>query len=215
MIRIEKGKEPKEWTKHRLTPGAKYEANDELRDALLKDQGYICAYCMRRIPTSDSGTSETSRIEHIVPQSTLTVKEAMDYSNMVICCPGAISGVAEKLAHCDRRKGEKPVSFSPFDSNFIKTISYKQDGTIISSNPAYDNDFNEVLNLNLPLLKLNRKRVKEEVIKQLGTKGVWKAVEIEKMIKAFSEKNAEGKLQPFCGVAIWFLNKSLIKINKQ
>ena len=104
MVVIEKGKEPDSWTQHRKTPGSEYESTPELRDSLLKDQGFICAYCMRRIPVTDHGTTESSRIEHIIPQSMLTREQAMEYSNMVICCPGAISSISEKLTHCDRHK---------------------------------------------------------------------------------------------------------------
>lgn len=66
MRKINKNPEPKEWTSYRLTPGADYKAIPELRRALLEEQGYICAYCMRRIPVKDSNSNETSRIEHIL-----------------------------------------------------------------------------------------------------------------------------------------------------
>ena len=65
MKKIIKSKEPKEWTEYRLTPGVKYSPISELREALLKEQGYLCAYCMRRIPTKDGNSEETSRIEHL------------------------------------------------------------------------------------------------------------------------------------------------------
>lgn len=53
MILITKNKEPKEWTEYRNTPGVDYQAIPELIQSLLKEQGYICAYCMRRIPKQD------------------------------------------------------------------------------------------------------------------------------------------------------------------
>lgn len=53
MILITKNKEPKEWTEYRNTPGVDYQAIPELVQSLLKEQGYICAYCMRRIPQQD------------------------------------------------------------------------------------------------------------------------------------------------------------------
>jgi hypothetical protein len=68
MIRINKGTEPAEWTAKKLTSGFnKYEPITELREALLEEQGYICAYCMRSIPieVKDKNESETSKIEHI------------------------------------------------------------------------------------------------------------------------------------------------------
>jgi len=66
MIKINKKKEPIEWTKKKLTPNfTQYSAIPELRTALLEEQGHICAYCMRRIPVKDSNESETSKIEQI------------------------------------------------------------------------------------------------------------------------------------------------------
>lgn len=212
MIRIVKTKEPQSWTEHRLTPGSKYEATADLRNALLADQGYMCAYCMRRIPaTTDKGASETTRIEHIKPQSTLTREEAMDYGNMVICCPGAIASTSEKECHCDRHKGEMPISFTPFDQNFIDTLSYTNDGSIKSSNPKYDQEINQVLNLNINMLKANRKAVKAQLIKSLGENG-WKKGNLEKILRSFSEKDPEGKKKEYCGVVISYLNDKLRRL---
>ncbi|MDE6769109.1 MAG: TIGR02646 family protein, partial [Muribaculaceae bacterium] len=209
MIRIDKSREPKSWTQHRLTSGAKYEeATSDLRDSLLEDQGYICAYCMRRIPVSDKGTDETTRIEHINPQSELSREEAMDYRNMVICCPGATASTSKKECHCDRHKGEIKLSFTPFDQNFINTLSYKSDGTIKSSNGEYDKELNEVLNLNIAILKANRKEVRKQLIESLG-KRVWKKGDIEKILKIYSEKDSEGKKKEYCGVVIEYLTKKL------
>lgn len=208
MIRIDKSKEPKSWTQHRLTPGAKYEATPDLKDSLLEEQGYICAYCMRRIPVSDKGTDETTRIEHVNPQSSLSREEAMDYRNMVICCPGAMASTSKKQCHCDRHKGESKVSFNPFDQNFLNTLSYKSDGTIKSSNGKYDKELNDVLNLNIAILKANRKAVRKQLIESLGAR-VWKKGDIEKILKTYSEKDSEGKKKEYCGVVIEYLTKKL------
>lgn len=191
MIRVEKTKEPESWLLHRLTPGAKYEPTADLRESLLADQGYICAYCMRRIPVSDKGANETSHIEHVVPQSSLTREEAMNYGNMVICCPGAINSTSAKLCHCDRHKRETSVSFSPFDENFISTLSYSGDGTIKSSNSVYDRELNDVLNLNVNILKANRKAVRQELQASFGKRQLKKS-DIEKSFKCIPQKTRKG-----------------------
>ena len=52
MRRIEKGNEPASLKKHRTTPHHSYDNyadKDTLRAYLLRDQFYLCAYCMRRI----------------------------------------------------------------------------------------------------------------------------------------------------------------------
>ena len=89
MRKVDKRPEPKEWVEYRQTPGAKYEAISELRSSLLEEQGYVCAYCMRRIPVKDRNSNETSRIEHVLSREKHPDRE-LDYHNMVICCPGAI-----------------------------------------------------------------------------------------------------------------------------
>ena len=213
MIKIDKTKEPQSWMKHRLTDGAGYEASSDLRKTLLADQGYICAYCMRRIPVKDNGTDETTRIEHIIPQSSLSREEAMDYRNMVICCPGAIASTSEKECHCDRHKKENPINFTPLDQNFINTLSYKNDGSIISSNQLFNQEINDVLNLNISMLKANRKAVRRQLIDILGKgKKEWKKSDIEKILKVYREKDSSGKKKEYCGVVIDYLTKKLRNI---
>ncbi|MBD5339004.1 MAG: hypothetical protein HDR98_07785 [Bacteroides sp.] len=208
MITIKKSVEPRSWLLHRLTEGADYEATEDLRNALLRDQGFICAYCMRRIPVKDNGTGETSRIEHIKPQSLLTRTERMDYGNLVICCPGAIGSTASSATHCDRRKGESPLSFSPLDPHAVETLRYRGDGTIESTDAGINEDINNILNLNNPLLKLNRKQVRTTLISMIG-KGNWKKSDLEKILTDFRQKDSEGRLKEYCGVIISFIEKRL------
>ena len=76
MILIKKNPEPRKWLEYRSTPGVDYQSIPELVDSLLEEQGYICAYCMRRIPSKDRlykrdgktfvHTNEDHRIEHIL-----------------------------------------------------------------------------------------------------------------------------------------------------
>lgn len=54
MRKITKNTEPKAWTQYRLTPGAAFKPIPELVNSLLDEQGYICAYCERRIPCKDA-----------------------------------------------------------------------------------------------------------------------------------------------------------------
>ncbi|MDM8338404.1 hypothetical protein [Mediterranea massiliensis] len=122
MRKIEKQSEPREWTAHRLTPGAKYEAKPELREALLKEQGYLCAYCMRRIPIRDTNSNETTRIDHILSRRNHPELQ-LNYSNMVVCCPGAITSDF----HCDKQKGENDITFNLFEDHFFSyTFLFEQ-----------------------------------------------------------------------------------------
>lgn len=223
MIKITKDKEPKAWTEYRTTPGTDYQSIPELVDSLLKEQGYICAYCMRRIPHKDklykkdginyTLTDEDHRIEHI--QSREKYKERkLDYNNMVICCPGHIGDED----HCDRLKGNNDISFTPLDSAFISTIIYKNDGEIVSTNEQYNREINDVLNLNTPLLKINRKQSWETVQKELvaiKNGKPWNKSIIHQYIDKYSSMhNKDGKSEyiPYCGIVVYNLQKKLRQI---
>lgn len=221
MILIKKNKEPREWTKYKKTPGVDYQAIPELVQSLLKEQGYICAYCMRRIPKKDKiykkdgvnfvYTNEDHRIEHIKSREQHDNLK-LDYTNMVVCCPGHI-GTED---HCDRLKGAKDISFSPLDQQFIDTIKYSSDGTIISTNEAYNKEINDTLNLNTELLKKNRKAMLIEVITKINVNYKngknWDKKIMESYLSKYSEKHLEKdeeKYYPYCGVVSWFLQKKL------
>jgi uncharacterized protein (TIGR02646 family) len=215
MRKIDKGKEPEEWIEYRKTADAKYQATTELRDSLLKEQGYICAYCMRRIPVRDQNSNEPSRIEHILSRTKHPDLE-LSYKNMVVCCPGAIDSDnfqkgTYRNSHCDKSKGENDITFSPFDSSFISTLGYKsKDGTIESSNHKYNEEINNLLNLNNALLKANRVQTLKGILDRLNkNKKKWKASEIKKLLKSWDKKDDEGMYKPYCGVVVWYLKKKL------
>lgn len=205
MKKIVKNKEPKKWFEHRTTEGAIYERIPELRDALLSEQGYICAYCMSRIGNSN----EDSKIEHIISRTKLIEqgesKETMNYQNMVICCNGNLDGEA----HCDTKKADSSISFNLFTDSFFLTLSYKsKTGRISSTNEIYDGELNNILNLNHSRLKVNRKNALDGVISSLA-KLNWSTSAKRKALERWEGKNSEGKFMGYCGIVSWYLRKHL------
>lgn len=209
MRKIEKNAEPREWTKYRLTPGVDYQAIRELRDSLLKEQGYICAYCMRRIPTKDENSNETSRIDHILCR-TKHDELKLVYQNMVICCPGAI----DNDFHCDKLKGEDDITFNLFHDSFISTISYKtKDGKMKSSNTEFNSEIDNLLNLNHPLLRKNRQQTLFGAIQFLNRKKkAWRKSEVQKLLASWNNKDKDGQFKPYCGIITWYLNKKISQL---
>lgn len=204
MRKITKHKEPKKWTEYRQTPGVEYQSIPELREALLQEQGYICAYCMRRIPVRDENSSESYRIDHILSRTNHPELQ-LKYTNMVVCCPGAINNDF----HCDKRKGENNITFDLFNDHFFTTLSYSsKDGTVKSSDAEYNRQINELLNLNNALLKDNRLRVLQGVIVYLNNKG-WTKSNIRNQIENWSSKDSTGRFKPYHGIVLWFLTKKL------
>jgi len=198
MIRINKGQEPNEWLRYRLTPGVEYAAAPELRRALLVEQGYICAYCMKRI------SDDKSRIEHIKCRERYP-EHKLDYNNMIICC----SGETGTEFHCDRKKENSDISFSPFNTHFIDTISYETyNGKIKSSDSVWNNEINVILNLNNTRLQLNRKKVIESICIILGKKQ-WTKAQLKSELSKWQLPDNEHRLKEYCGVVIWYLTKKL------
>lgn len=205
MIKINKGLEPLKWSEKKAIPDfTKYESITELRDALLEEQGYICAYCMRRIPAKDVKVDATSKIEHIKSQEDRPDLQ-LNYANMAICCPGNLYDEA----HCDKLKGSNSVSFNLHTPDLQNSIAYDSlDGSIRSSNQTWNEEVNKMLNLNHGLLKANRKEALESVIEFLNTAG-WSTKTINAKLKEWRQRNSEEKHIQFCGIVIWYLEKKL------
>lgn len=218
MIKINKRSEPREWTAFRLTSGAEYEAKPYLVDALLEEQGYICAYCERRIPVRDlTGTpgAEDHKVEHVLCREKHPEKEhSMDYQNMVACCPGRCHSGEP---HCDTSKGDRDLSFSPVNSDIIDTLSYKNDGEIVSSRDDWNTEINVVLNLNQEFLKENRKYAWLGVIKIINkaTPNRKRAL-IESTLEKYKQRHPfsyKGKpttaYKEYCGFICYMLERRL------
>lgn len=205
MIKINKGDEPDAWTQRKATPGfTKYEPTKELRDALLAEQGYICAYCMREIPIKDKGVGETSKIEHVKSRTNRPDLQ-LRYDNMVICCPGYINADD----HCDKLKNGDSVTFSLLNDIFPDTISYStKNGTIKSSNDTWKKEMNNLLNLNNAMLAANRMNTLDGVHKVLE-KNKWRKAKLQEKLEEWSNPDAKGKLKPYCGIVIWYLQRKL------
>mgnify|MGYP002547823667 FL=1 len=202
MRKVDKRPEPKEWVEYRQPPGAKYEAISELRSSLLEEQGYVCAYCMRRIPVKDRNSNETSRIEHVLSREKHPDRE-LDYHNMVICCPGAISSDF----HCDKLKGNEDLTFNLFDDELFTSLSYKsKSGKIVSANEDYDRQINQLLNLNNRWLMANRLQALLGVIDYLNRKG-WIASNLNQQISKWSNMDAEGRYKEYNSIVVWYLKK--------
>lgn len=244
MRKIDKRAEPVEWRQYRCSPGASFDsdgaksAKEKLREALMQEQGYVCAYCQRRI-TPDKDT----RIEHIISQSIVKGDpngrnpdnesdrwwfddkerfygrfDELHYPNLVLCCDGNISGTKygrqnSDNFHCDRSKGDYCIHFDLFSDQFIRTVSYKSHtGRIESSNPGYDKEINEVLKLNLSQLCRNRLATLEAVKQALDKIG-WSRSNIARILCDYDSMQADGFFRPYNGIVTWYLRRALARQN--
>ena len=210
MVKINKGIEPRSLSRYRATPNSIYsglptETKNDIKKKLLGEQGYLCAYCMRRIRL------ENTQIEHYIAQNTdETTHQKMDlaYSNMLAVCPGN-EGNPPKMQTCDEHRGNIPLTVNPLDEHTIQTIEYLADGVITSSDDFIKKDLQETLNLNYYLLKESRKSQLDALkrkLKQRKPNGDWKSLAQKYKQTLLS---ADGEKQEFIGILIWYLNKKL------
>ena len=215
MRQITKGPEPQSLTAHRKAPFSDYDnykAKDELRRALVTEQRGICCYCMDRI--RDDGQT---KIEHWQSRSCHRNQQLV-YRNLLAACWGGM-GVRGSQQHCDTRKGNRGLSWNPADpSHDIEAkIRYEVvDGSIRSDEEVFNAELDDVLNLNLPILKNHRKEA-------LNSLSQWWQRERERRRKSdlrLLQRERErwqgenGELRPFCQVVIWALDQRIAKLRR-
>lgn len=209
MLLIKKGREPNSLTEYKRQSNAYYDGCNKLdiRRALLKEQGYLCAYCMKRITETDM------RIEHYSTQSNISVREALDYNNMLGVCSGN-EGEGKSSSTCDVHRGNDSLTVNPFLKSSIDLIHYEENGKIYSPNQDINKDLDETLNLNCNqvLLTINRKEsltsLKNYLLK-LKAKGKWQRVFLERIKRKYECPDENGRLEPYSGVILYYLNKKL------
>ncbi len=211
MLLINKGKEPNSLTIYKKQSNAYYDGcnKGDIRQALLKEQGYLCAYCMRRISV------DKMKIEHYEPQSSCNDKGALDYNNMLGVCLGN-SKERQKFENltCDSHRGDTKLTINPLVKSTIDLIKYKVDGTIYSDDEIINKDLNEVLNLNCEqsLLRVNRERVLKALKQYLSDKkreGMWKKEYLSRIKDKFSTYDSDGKLKEYSGIILYYLNNRI------
>lgn len=211
MRTIIKGTEPASLTQHRLTPHSDYDNytdKDGLRAALVAEQQGLCCYCMGSIQNE----SDKMKIEHWHCQARYPSEE-LDYRNLLGACLGGEKRPF-KYQHCDTRKGNLDLLWNPADSGrrIHTRINYAPDGTIRSNDPKFNQQLNDVLNLNLPQLKNGRKGALDGVLEWLK-KERW-PISRRRLEKAIADKSVPfGDLRPYNQVAIWWLEKKLARMS--
>ncbi len=208
MIFIEKGQEPASLIKYKQQNGAYYDGfsqKENVREALLIEQGHICAYCMRRI------AKDTMTIEHYIPK-TVDENLELDYRNMLGVCLGHRGHRKEDMT-CDAHRGNVVLTINPLDRSKVQLIKYKSDGTIYSEDRETNNDLDVTLNLNCDcvgvFLKTNRKAALETLRNKLAhykAQGQWtKAI----LLKVKENLKVEGKNAEYRGIMEDYIDKKL------
>ncbi len=187
MIHIKKGREPMELIRYKKEKFAYYEGmpkgvKEAVKISLLEEQGYLCAYCMRRI------LPDTMTIEHYNCQSDVSEQEALDYRIMLGVCLGNRGTKEHRVTKdemiCDAHRGNDPLKVNPQKASDISLIRYNGMGIIDSDDTDIEKDVDKTLNL-----------------KSL----------LEKIKKIIENPDEKGWKQEYSGILLYYLDKQLKK----
>lgn len=226
MIYIKKSSEPGKLIEYRHQPGAKFDDMDsdvkeQLRTSLLKEQGHLCAYCMKRI----EGTGDV-KIEHWEAR---TAQNELQYSNLLAVCKGGEDGPSGARS-CDTQKGNRPLFLNPLSKRDMDRIYYTNSGEVHSSDiteyqyefidhlgkihkecTTPDQDLNQCLNLNyingIPMSgrKTALKRFQEHIHPYKDAKS--RDAFLQKMWEFYSKQ--DDYQEPYVGILRWYIQKKL------
>jgi hypothetical protein len=138
--------------------------------------------------------------------------EQLDYSNLLGACMGN-EGRPGSEQHCDSRKGDREFSRNPANPmHHVEDLTrFPGDGRVVSNDPSFDAELNEVLNLNLPFLMNNRKAVLDAFKEGLAKRGDRPRALLEKWLQDWNGDSDPGTLRPYCQVVVYWLQKRLAR----
>ena len=159
-----------------------------VKDGLMREQGWICCYCERRLTDSDS------HIEHFKPQNAPAV-DPLDFGNMLCSCQKQLE--RREPLHCGHLKGDwfdPNLLVSPLDPGCECKFRFSHDGNM---EPMVDGDQAATetisrLGLNIQKLRAFRADVIEPFLdKDLTDK------EIKTLVSSHLGKNSSGQFGEF------------------
>jgi hypothetical protein len=155
------------------------------------------------------------KIEHWQCQAQYPA-EQLNYRNLLGVCLGG-QGLPSDQQHCDTKKGYGALQWNPAnpEHRIEARIRYEPNGSIRSDDAVFDEQLNDVLNLNIQFLKNNRKNIYDAVVEW------WKweksrrrgPVPRERLMRERDRHvTGTGELAPFRQVAVWLLGQKLARM---
>jgi uncharacterized protein (TIGR02646 family) len=212
MKHIQKGPEPTVFTAWKGQANAAWTPTwntlqnpekDTVKDALIAEQGGLCAYCCGRV------TLGTSHIEHVAPRNA-SPGLALDYSNFVASCPGepeADPG-GTGAPHCGHAKGNwsNPAQFvDPRDPSCQQAFTFTAIGEIrpdtAGPRPSAADETIKRLNLNGSTLQRRRSaalRVElDRLADVLRARGALRRQDVDARVSRLRSLGRDGTFVPF------------------
>jgi len=179
--------------------GLKNPLKAKLHEALVREQGYLCAYTMKRI---DRGNSH---IEHIKPETLCRndcVGSDLEYENMVACFPREGMRVKYRYgaqARDDWWENDGAEFVTPLDVNCERRFQFDLQGNIAAVNGhAAAKKTIKKLGLDHPTLTEDRKRVIQEFVYGETGADPLSVAKAEQSFGSICEADKENEFLEFC-----------------
>ena len=206
---IKKGGENAKYTNFKNSDG-----KDKVRESLLEEQGFLCAYCMKRINLD-------VKIEHWISQaSSIADKQphqTLDYGNLLAVCNGTDSANDKINEHCDRTRKDIPLTIKPTNQLAVSKLKYLTNGAIKTDDLELKKDIEESLQLNCLYLMDQRKnalsdaktiyKLRSKNLKQDQEKKILERLQRMYQVKHTDPDDQKDKYKEFCEFVLYFYSK--------
>lgn len=175
----------------------------QLRGHLIKEQGHICCYCMKRI------SLQNSHIEHFQPKIRFPQND-LDYQNLLASCNG--DGMVSLDGHCGHKKEDwwEDNLVSPTESKIEEMFQYSLDGNIHSiQKKPFTNIAQEMIgHMGLDSYHLIRNRRAAIESSEVFDENEYSNEDIRNFIDFYSNKDGEAYV-PYCMAIVACLKEQL------
>ncbi|MEH2209323.1 MULTISPECIES: retron system putative HNH endonuclease [unclassified Nostoc] len=179
----------------------KKSVKNDVFEALLCEQGYICCYCGASI------TRNECHIEHLKPKS-IYPQLTYEYANLMVSCQGEDEKQPRVPVHCGHRKDnwyDEHLMVSPLEITCTDFFKYPASGEIQPTDEPAKKAAAEttIENLALNISKLQNMRRLAIDAALLATDGLTEA-EIQLLAQGYEKLDANGQYTPFCAAISYF-----------
>lgn len=188
--------------------GIKYYSKKQLKDEILDEQGFICAFCMNKLENNYQCT-----LDHLKPKSANPTENTFDYYNLLAVCEGKnplTKPLKDDLRHCNNKKEDKLIEISPLELDCEEKFIFDAVGNIypkIETDQASINTI-KILGLDSIYMVNLRKDAIERILypdqPELDEKGnliksnrLITSTEAQNHLQSIDRKS-ENKFHPFC-----------------
>ena len=192
-----------------------------LLESLLREQGHLCAYCMRRLPDEREMPENIDpvTIEHWLPRNPsdgVQNGQGLDYFNLLAVCSGnrgrrGTRRIGDLTCDARRAPDHEQLTLNPCVAATLEHIKYREDGIMYSDDPDIHDDITVKLNLNCNSAAVQLPEVRRMVLEAMQAEIPDSPEEAEQFCREVLDMySAEADPRTeYSGILIWWLKDFL------